>query len=63
MALRSILFIIIGAVYLIYPTIFSRWAWKKTSVPNESVTKKYTLIMRLLGGVLIVIGIVLAFVK
>jgi hypothetical protein len=63
MALRSILFIIIGAIYLIYPNIFSRWAWKKNAVPSESVTKRYTLMMRLLGGVLIVIGIVLALVK
>jgi hypothetical protein len=63
MALRSILFIIIGAVYLVYPNIFGKWIWSKTSTLNEASVKRYKIIMRVLGGVLIVIGIVLFLVK
>ena len=63
MALRSILFIVIGAIYLVYPNIFSKWAWSKTSTPDEASVKRYKIIMRILGGVLIIIGIVLTLVK
>ena len=60
MALRSILFIIIGAIYLFYPTIFNRLIWPKAVDQNQLFAKRYTLIMRILGGILIAVGIILA---
>jgi hypothetical protein len=64
MALRSILFIVIGAVYLINPHLISRWLWSKSkTAPSEATLKRYILMMRIVGGVLIAVGILLAFVK
>jgi hypothetical protein len=64
MALRSILFIIIGAIYLINPHLISRWLWSKSKTPpSEVVLKRYILIMRIVGGVLIAVGILLAVIK
>jgi hypothetical protein len=64
MALRSILFIIIGAVYLLNPHLISRWLWSKSkTAPTEASLKKYILMMRIVGGILIASGILLAVVK
>ena len=64
MALRSILFIIIGAIYLINPHLISKWLWSKSkTLPSEAALKKYILIMRIVGGILIAVGILLAVIK
>lgn len=64
MALRSILFIIIGAVYLINPQLISKWLWSKTKTPpSEVALKSYTLMMRIVGAILVAVGILFAVVK
>ena len=47
-----------GAVYLIKPTIFMRWFWKRTAISQRLLTPEQNIIyMRILGGVLIVAAI------
>ena len=58
--MRGIILIVFGLVYLIYPNIFRRGIWLKTSISINSMTpEKHKIYMRVLGSVFLVIGIIL----
>jgi uncharacterized protein YjeT (DUF2065 family) len=60
----GIILIIAGIVYNIKPNIFRVGFWKKTSITQQSFTpKQYNLYMRILGGVFIILGVYMLFVK
>jgi len=49
--------IIFGIIYIIKPTIFTRGIWKRTSITQNTMPPKtYNIYMRVLGGLLIVVG-------
>jgi uncharacterized protein YjeT (DUF2065 family) len=51
--------IVCGVLYLIKPDIFQRWFWKRTAISQRLLTPEQNKVyMRVLGVVLIVIGIV-----
>ena len=57
-------FIVIGIVYLAKPDLFQRWFWKKTAISQRLLTPEQNKVyMRVLGGVLIGIGLYFAFAQ
>ena len=55
----GILLIVIGAVYLVKPTLFRRGIWLKTSIAIRTLSEEnYIRYMRVLGALLIVAGVV-----
>lgn len=47
-----------GLLYIVKPNIFRRGIWTKTSVMQRTMSPgKYTLAMRIMGVLLIVLGI------
>lgn len=55
--MTGIIFIVLGLIYIIYPNIFRRGIWMKTSIAirtmNPDNYKKY---IRILGVILIILG-------
>jgi uncharacterized membrane protein YdcZ (DUF606 family) len=62
MILWGVMLIIIGAIYIFKPNLFRRWFWKRTDIFQQIFSpKNYLIFMRILGAILIVIGIILLF--
>jgi hypothetical protein len=55
----GILFIAAGILYLIKPNLFRVGIWKKTAVTQQMFkARQYEIYMRILGGILIILGII-----
>jgi uncharacterized protein YjeT (DUF2065 family) len=64
MPTTSIILIIGGIVYLVKPDIFRRGIWKKTAITQQIFSEKnYLIYMRILGGIIIAIGIIIWMIK
>ena len=62
MSTVAIVLVIIGSVYLLKPDIFQRWFWKKTAISQRLLSPEQNKVyMRILGAVLLCIGLYLAF--
>ena len=60
MNFSGIALIVLGVVYLVNPNIFRRWFWKKTSIAQRILSPEhYTIYMRVLGLMFIIIGFIL----
>lgn len=60
----GITLILLGSIYVWKPTIFRRGLWMKTSIAIRTLSEtNYTLYMRGVGFVCIVVGIVLILIK
>lgn len=54
----GIIIIILGIVYLVKPNLFKVGIWKKTAISQQILSpKNYEIYMRILGTILIIIGI------
>jgi uncharacterized protein YjeT (DUF2065 family) len=63
MARFGLILIVFGIIYIIKPTIYRRWFWKKTDVMQQKLSpENYNKYMRLLGVGFIAIGIVLLII-
>ena len=62
MSIPGILLIVAGIIYIIKPNISRRGLWKETAVTQRIFSpKQYIVYMRILGVILIAIGIFLQF--
>ena len=62
MSFYGIALIVIGIIYIIKPGIFRRGLWKQTAITQRLLSpENYNIYMRILGSVLIIIGIVVQF--
>ena len=53
----GIILVAVGVVYIIKPTIYQRWFWKKTDIMQQKLSlENYAKYMRISGVVLILIG-------
>jgi uncharacterized protein YjeT (DUF2065 family) len=60
----GIAFIILGAVYIIRPNIFNMGVWRRTSIAlNRLSPKQYNLYMRILGAIILAIGVYIVIIK
>jgi len=58
MQLAGIAFIAIGILYIVKPDLFRRWIWTRTSIAQRALSPQgYLNYMRILGGVIILVGI------
>jgi hypothetical protein len=56
--LLGLVLVVVGAVYLLKPTIFRRGIWLKTSIAIRALSDdNYIRYMRILGVILIVFGL------
>lgn len=61
MPLVSMVLIVAGIVYIVWPDIFKRGIWKKTSFSQRIFSpNQYKLFMRVLGIVDIALGLLIA---
>jgi hypothetical protein len=57
----GLLMIAFGILYVVKPDIYRRWPWKKTDIAQRLLApEKYIRLMRFLGVLFIVIGIIIA---
>jgi hypothetical protein len=54
----AIALIVLGAIYIVKPDIFTRSPWGSTVEQRVLSNKNYSRYMRVLGGILIVLGTV-----
>jgi uncharacterized protein YjeT (DUF2065 family) len=60
----GVFLVVLGIIYNLKPNIFRIGFWKKTDIAQNKLSEKnYTIYMRVLGVVFIVIGVIIFFVK
>jgi hypothetical protein len=60
----GIAMIAIGLLYIVKPDLFRRWFWTRTSIAQRMLSPEgYLTYMRILGAVLVLVGIVFCFLK
>jgi hypothetical protein len=58
------IFAVLGIVYIINPNLYRIGFWKKTDVAQQTFTpKQYALMMRILGAILLLLGLYFIFKK
>jgi hypothetical protein len=58
LTILDLLIVAFGLTYFIWPNMFRRWAWTKTSIAQTSLSpKNYVIFMRTLGVIMILIGL------
>jgi uncharacterized protein YjeT (DUF2065 family) len=56
----GLLFVVIGVIYLLKPTLFRRGIWLKTSIAIRTLSEEnYVRYMRVVGVLMILAGLVL----
>ena len=60
----GVIFIVFGIIYIVYPNIFNRWVWKRTSIAQNIMSPAtYKIYMRVLGTILVALGVYLVVNK
>ena len=60
----GVILIVGGIIYIVKPNIFRVGIWKKTSIPQQTFTpRNYNIFMRILGVIVIILGIYKIFIK
>lgn len=58
----GIAFVALGLLYVVKPDLFRRWFWTRTSIAQRLLSPEgYITYMRVLGLVVVLIGLILFF--